>query len=93
LREPLETFLARLEPDALLEVVRIIENSVVEHFRINLEDNGDGTCTGTWTLIFTALNERGNEMVEMISEEEPLLRKVIRGLDHFLTAGERMPLA
>jgi hypothetical protein len=44
------------------ELVRIIGDSVVIHFRINLKDNQNGTCTGVWDLTFTALNESGNQM-------------------------------
>lgn len=78
----------RLEPDRLLEAVRIIDNNVVEHFRIDLEDNGDGTCMGVWTLKFTALNEQGNVFVDALPEEDPAFDRVLAGLEHFVTTGE-----
>ncbi|MCP4205396.1 MAG: hypothetical protein GY769_26085 [bacterium] len=74
-------------------MVRIMGNSVVEQLRIDLEDNGDGTCKGTWTMKFTALNEQGNSVVEALPEEDPLLESVvIQGLEHFVTSGELMPV-
>ncbi len=83
----------RFQPNEVLEVVRIMDNSVVEQLRIDLEDNGDGTCKGTWTMKFTALNEQGNSVVEALPEEDPLFESVvIRGLEHFVTSGELMPV-
>ncbi len=81
----------RSEPNKLLDVVRIIEECVVEHFTITLVDNDDGTCTGTWTLRFTALNERGNAIVNDIPEEDPSFTRVLSGLEHFVTTGSMLP--
>jgi hypothetical protein len=54
----------RYEPSRKLELVGIIEESVVIHFRINLINNNDGTSTGLWKLTFTALNESENVIVD-----------------------------
>ncbi len=83
----------RLEPDELLELVRIIDNNLVVHFRIDLEDNHDGTCTGIWTLKFTALNEQGKEMVDAIPNDDPLFKRVVYGLQHYLQTGELMRIS
>lgn len=83
----------RIEPDELIELVRIIDNNLVEHIRIDLEDNHDGTCTGTWTLKFTALNEQGNVMVDAIPNNDPFFRKVVYGLQHYLKTGELMRIS
>ena len=80
----------RYEPNKKLELVRIIEESVVIHFRINLIDNNDGTSTGHWDLTFTALNEPGNAIVESIPEKNPELERGIDGLEYFLEEGEMM---
>lgn len=80
----------RLEPNQLLELVRVIENNLVVHFRIDLKDNNNGTCTGTWTLKFTALSQQGNEMVKAIPDDDPHFRKLIHGLQHYLNTGELM---
>ncbi len=80
----------RYEPSRKLELVRIIEASVVIHFRINLIDNNDGTSTGLWKLTFTALNELGNGIVDSIPDNSPELQRAIDGLEFFLKQGEMM---
>jgi hypothetical protein len=80
----------RYEPSQKLEIVRIIQESVVIHFRINLIDNNNGTSTGVWNLTFTALNESGNAMVDSIPDKNPELERAIDGLEYFLESGEMM---
>jgi len=80
----------RYEPNRKVELVRIIEESVVIHFRINLINNNDGTSTGVWNLTFTALNESGNAIVESIPDNSPELERAIDGLEYFLETGEMM---
>ena len=80
----------RYEPNERLEIVRIIGDSVVIHFRINMTDNKDGTCTGLWNLTFTALNESGNAMVDSIPDNNPEIQRAIDGLEYFLETGEMM---
>ncbi|MFG0252512.1 MAG: hypothetical protein ACF8NJ_06525, partial [Phycisphaerales bacterium JB038] len=75
---------ARLEPNELLDIVRLIDENVVEHFRIDLEDHGDGTCTGRWTLNFAAISERGNAMIDDLTTDDPLFARIIAGLEHFV---------
>ncbi|PLX12519.1 MAG: hypothetical protein C0597_13210 [Marinilabiliales bacterium] len=82
-----------LIPNQKVEVIRIIENSVVVHFRIELEDRGNNTCTGTWNLKFTAINEMGNEMVKSLPESNPMLMKIIEGLEYFLENGKVLKLS
>jgi len=82
--------LTRYEPNRKLEVVRIIGEMVVIHFRINLADNKDGTSTGFWNLTFTALNDSGNAMVESIPDDNSELKRAIDGLEYFLKTGEMM---
>lgn len=82
--------ISRLEPDELLELVRIIDNNLVVHIRIEVKDNGNGTCAGIWTLQFTALNERGNTILEAMPDKDPILDKVVSGLGHFLKTGHLM---
>lgn len=78
------------EPNEKLGIVRIIENMIVIHLRIRLEDNHDGSCTGKWDLIFTALNEKGDEILKTIPEQNPEYSKAIDGLEYFLETGELM---
>jgi hypothetical protein len=80
----------RYEPNKKIELVRIIEESVVIHFRINIVDNNDGTSTGVWNLTFTALNESGNAIVESMPDNNPEIERAIDGLEYFLEKGEMM---
>jgi len=80
----------RYEPNQRLELVRIIGESMVVHFRINLIGNGDGISTWAWNLTFTALNESGNAMVESMPDKSPAFQRAIEGLEYFLETGEMM---
>ena len=84
----------RMEPDKLVEFVRLIDRNVVEQARIDVVAREDGTCTGIWTVKFTALNTAGNTMVDAIGEadQKSLLPKVLSGLEHFVTTGKRMAI-
>ena len=84
--------LTRYEPNERLEAVRIIEDSLVEHFWIDLKDNQNGTSTGIWTLIFTALNQKGNTILADMPDENPDLANAIAGLEYFLKNSEMMPI-
>lgn len=74
----------------MLELVRIIDNNLVVHVRIELKDNGNGTCAGIWTLTFTAMNEQVNTILEAMPDKDPILDKVVSGLGHFLKTGHLM---
>ena len=76
----------RYQPDRTLEVVRPIEESVVEHIRIHLSDNDDGTTKGAWDLTFTALNVSGNEIIAAMPDVYPDLDQALDGLEAFLSA-------
>lgn len=80
----------RYEPSKKLELVRIVGDSVVIHFRIHLTDNKDGTTTGVWNLTYTALNESGNTIVLSIPDNNPEIQRAIDGLEYFLETGEMM---
>ena len=76
------------KPNERLQIVRIIENSIVETFKIELKDNGDGTCVGLWTMMFTGINEKGSEFVAAMPDQIPQLEAATAGLEHFLNTGE-----
>ncbi len=76
----------RYEPNHTLEFV-VIGESVVEHARIHLIDNTDGTATGIWKLTFTALDEAGNGIVGSIPDDNVALGYALDGLEHFLKTG------
>lgn len=80
----------RYEPNQRLELVRLINDAVVIHFRIHLQDHNDGTCTGTWHLTFTGLNQEGDTMVEALPDEMPELKQAVESLEYYLKTGEMM---
>lgn len=81
----------RLEPYRLVDLVNI-SSDVVEQLTIELSDNKDGTCTSTWTFRFTALNQKGNQDLEAMPDKDPMMSKILDGLDHFMQSGELMRL-
>ena len=85
--------ITRREPNKLFEFVVIRGDGIVGHFTIELTDNGDGTCEGLWTLIFTATNKEGNAVIEAMPDKDPDFEfLVLDGLEHFLKTGERMEI-
>jgi hypothetical protein len=83
----------RYEPNRELGIVRTLGDVAVLNFHIDLVDNGDGTCTGTWTLTFTAIREEGNAFIAALSERNAELERAIDGLEHFLRAGSLLKAA
>jgi hypothetical protein len=71
-----------------VEIVRIIEDMVVLHLRISLEDNNCCSCIGKWDLTFTAIKEEGNKLVEAVDFAKEKFVRAIDGLEHFLDKGE-----
>ncbi len=79
-----------LEPNKLLEAtVFQSDKDIIEFFKIDLIDNGNGTCKGIWTITLTAISEKGNAVIEQISDEEPAF---LEDLEYFLEHGELMEL-
>ncbi len=79
------------KPNKFHEFVVIREDGVVGHFTIELIDNGDGSCESHWMLTFTAVNEKGNAVIEAMPEKDPDFdTTVLEALDHFLTTGHRL---
>jgi len=77
-----------IDPNQDVELVRTLGNDLLIHFRINLEDHGNGTSTGTWDLTLTALTEEGNVMLDGMPEKDVRLTEAVAGLDHFLRTGD-----
>ena len=80
--------LTKVEPDKALEATVFQEDKdTIEFFKIDLIDNGNGTCKGIWTITLTAISEKGNAVIEQISDEEPAF---LEELEYFLKHGELM---
>ena len=82
--------LTRVEPNKIVEATMFREeDEVLEHMKPELMDLGD-RCQVTWTIAMTALSEKGNSVVEMVSDETP---DFVEELEYFLTQGKLKPLA
>ena len=82
--------LTKLEPNKLLEATVFQEDkNIIEFFKIDLIDNGNGTCKGIWTITLTAISEKGNAVIKQISDEEPAF---LEELEYYLKHGELMEL-
>ena len=79
-------------PNSFHEFLLIRQDGVVGHFTIEIEDNGDGTCETLWKIVFTAVNEQGNEIIEMMPDKDPMFEEIILALDYYLNTGERMEI-
>lgn len=83
----------RYEANELVELLILHDGgNIVEHCRIRLIDNGNGTCEGIWTLTFTALTKKGNQIIEKMPDKDPDFDIVLGGLDSFLETGERIKM-
>lgn len=77
--------ITRLEPDTNLELVVFQEdNDIIEYTKIHLVDNNDGTCKGTWEITLTAISEKGNAVIESLTDDEP---PFLEELEYFLQHG------
>ncbi len=74
----------RYEPPVLVELVRVQADVLIEHIRIELIDHGDGTCTGTWRLLFSSLSEQGDAIVRRLAKESEDLGHALSSLDAFV---------
>ena len=82
--------LTKLEPNKLLEATVFQEDrGIIEYLKIELIDHGNGTCKGIWTITLTAISEKGNAVIEQISDEEPAF---LEELEYYLKHGELMEL-
>ncbi len=70
-----------------VEFVRFQENTLLA-VKITVADNGDGTVTGTWHVMATALNERGNKELEQMPGSEQRANALGKMLNHYLTTGK-----
>ena len=77
------------EANKFHEFVLVRNDGVVGHFTIEINDNHDGTCETVWKLVFTAINEDGNTVIESMPEKDPMFEMIIEALDYYLRTGER----
>ncbi|MBN1799573.1 MAG: hypothetical protein JW822_13440 [Spirochaetales bacterium] len=78
----------RYEQNKLVKFVRIDQN-IFTHAGITLTDNNDGTVTGTWNLIDTALTEKGNKQLEKQPDPDESARAIFHMIDTYLKKGKK----
>ena len=90
---PTETWIVvRYEPHQRIEFIRMNEIRTIR-YKIELTDNGDGTTSASWSQLITALNERGNEYMNRLSEEkyQILIKNLERMINYYLETGKKLP--
>jgi hypothetical protein len=53
-----------------------------------LVDNCDGTVTGTWTIIRSALTKKGNLTETELEQAQAYIIKILDWLEHYIYTGE-----
>ncbi len=79
----------RFEPNKIIEYARTSDIFCAK-MEIHIMDNLDGTVTGHWVVIVSALNENGNMVVEGLGAARIHLEKCLEALDHYINTGELM---
>lgn len=75
----------RYEPNKVADFVRFMGYDVLEHAHIVVTDNENGTTTVTWEATFTALSEKGNQLVkEKLGESHASGEAIIKMLTEYL---------
>lgn len=61
-------------------------------YTITLVDNRDGTTTAEWTQVLTALNDKGNRLLDELTEDayRQEISTLEQMLNHYLTTGEML---
>lgn len=75
-----------------IDFVRV-QQDIVTRARITVSDDGDGTVTATWDILYTGLTEKGNEEIVKLSEEPPTQAAPIKMIDHYLKKGKTITQA
>jgi len=78
----------RYDHNKLVEFVRIDQN-ILTHASITLTDNNNGTITGTWKLIDTALTQKGNKKLKKEPDPDESARAVFHMIDNYLKKGKK----
>ena len=80
----------RYEAPYRIEYTRVMEHMVM-HLTIVLDDGGDGTTTGRWTLAFTGLDRTGSEFVARIPDDTGDAHEIFTLLRQYLQTGDVSP--
>lgn len=82
---------SRYEPDNLIEFVRV-DGSRTIRYKITLKEIESGKTESEWSQVVTAINEKGNLIVQELTEEEFISEKkaLEKLLNHFLSTGKML---
>ncbi len=80
-----------LRPNQLLEFL-FYQKDMLTFVRLTAAGNGDGTITATWNSTFTALSEKGNELIDTMPGAEPRSAALSHMINHYLKTGETLPM-
>jgi hypothetical protein len=78
---------SQYEPNRLVQLVRFTPRMVIE-VKISLAESAEGTTTLVWTLIFTAITQEGNDLIDQIPEGTGKLQQTVEVLVYYLETGE-----
>ncbi len=86
---------SRYEPPHRVEYVVSWSTQVLDHLRIELEPDGEGGTSLTWTRTFTGLDEAGNRHIaeQLAPHGEIQLHVAGRVLAHYVETGEMLPIS
>ena len=82
------------QPAKIIQFIRF-NGLWVMRYNIFLEKNSDNTTTATWEQIITTLNEEGNKLLEVYTNEryKVMIRDIEKMLNHYLETGEMLQKA
>ena len=72
-----------------VDLVRVHENLVM-HLKVNVKANDDGTVTGTWNIVASALNQKGNKEVAKLKKHVDIERVLPKIIEHYLKTGKQI---
>ena len=77
---------SHVDAPGLLKIVRVMP-PFLQHLRVDLIDNGDGSCDTRWTVTVTALDARGNALLEALPDDDESFAGSADALVHYFATG------
>lgn len=77
------------EANHYIEFVQV-QTDIILHARVSLKDNRDGTVTGTWNVLHTALTPEGNQQIDKLGENHVQGGPLIKMMEHYLDKGKTL---
>lgn len=77
----------RFEPSKAIEFVRFSEHLTIK-LEVAICDNLNGTCTGNWTIVATAVSSEGNNILSRIDSKNEPIAILIDALEYYINNNE-----